>query len=96
MQESLSRIMKERDLNRTSVIRLALYALDCLARSREGRELSLAELVEHLERMAPESGVSFAAFIRGKGDCPNQKEPAIDSACGGETVLAAAPSVPQG
>ncbi len=65
MEECLSRIMRERGLNRTSVIRLALYALDCHLRSRELSGLSLAELVEQLEGIAPEARVSFQDFIRG-------------------------------
>ncbi len=66
MDESLSRLMHERGLNRTSVIRLALYALDCFSRSKEVQGLSLAELVAHLEGMAAEPRVSFADFIRGR------------------------------
>ncbi len=66
MEECLSRLMRERGLNRTSVIRLALYALDCFSRRREVQELSLAGLVEHLESLAPEARMSFAEFIRGK------------------------------
>ncbi len=66
MEASLSRLMQERGLNRTSVIRLALYALDCFSRRRDVRGLTLHELVAELERLAPEQGMSFAQFIRGK------------------------------
>ncbi len=67
MEECLSRLMLERGLNRTSVIRLALYALDCLTRRRELARLSLVELVEELEALAPEGCKSFDDFIRGSG-----------------------------
>ncbi len=66
MEDCLSRLMRERGLNRTSVIRLALYALDCLSRRGEVRALTLSELLEQLEELAPEAPVSFAEFIRGK------------------------------
>ncbi len=66
MEECLSRIMSERGLNRTSVIRLALYALDCFSRRSEVRGLTLAELLERLEGISPEARVSFQDFIRGK------------------------------
>ncbi len=66
MDESLCRLMRERSLNRTSVIRLALYALDCFSRRRDVRGLSLNELVESLEKVAPGSCLNFRDFIRGK------------------------------
>ncbi len=66
MEESLSRLMHELGLNRTSVIRLALYALDCISRRQEVQQLPLSELVEQLGAMAPERHLSFCDFIRGK------------------------------
>ncbi len=65
MEESLSRLMGELGLNRTSVIRLALYALDCFSRRREVQGLPLAELVEQLGAMVPDARLSFRDFIRG-------------------------------
>ncbi len=65
MEESLARIMREQGLNRTSVIRLGLYALDCLSRRAGGSSLSPAELVEELEGLAPGNCLSFEDFMRG-------------------------------
>ncbi len=81
MEESLTRHMRERGLNRSSVIRLALYALDCISRRREVGRLSLAELVALLEELAPEARVSFAEFICGTQRSPKDQEPARASAC---------------
>ncbi len=66
MEESLTRLMQERGLNRTSVIRLALYALDCFSRRSEVQELSLADFIEQLQLLEPGACQSFADFIRGK------------------------------
>ncbi len=79
MEESLTRLMRERGLNRTSVIRLALYALDCISRRQDVGRLSLAELVAQLEALAPDSRMSFGDFIRGT----NPEQPATAPACGG-------------
>ncbi len=88
MDECLSRLMQERGLNRSSVIRLALYALDCLLRRQEVAALPLAELVVQLEALAPEARVSFADFIRGA------TPPATGAACGGWILPAEAFQAP--
>ncbi len=62
----LSRLMEEQGLNRSSVIRLALYTLDCYMRRSDVRGLSLEQLLGHIEELAPERGLSFDAFISGQ------------------------------
>ncbi len=66
MDACLSRLMGEQGLNRTSVIRLALYALDCFSRRQDVKGLSPHELVEKLKELAAEDCLSFADFIRGR------------------------------
>ncbi len=58
--------MQEQRLNRSSVIRLALYALDCCMRREDVRGLSPEQLVGYIEGVAPESRVSFEEFISGR------------------------------
>ncbi len=65
MDECLSRLMGRHGLNRTSVIRLALYALDSLSRRHEANGLALQEFMELLEGLAPEARLSFSDFLRG-------------------------------
>ncbi len=94
MDECLTRLMNERGLNRTSVIRLALYALDCISRRREVSQLSLAELVEQLEWLAPEGRVSFGEFIRGGHGRPSPS-PASAPACAEWILPASWPAAPR-
>ncbi len=62
----LTQLMEAQSLNRSSVIRLALYTLDCYMRRSDVRGLSLEQLLGHIEEMAPECGLSFESFISGR------------------------------
>ncbi len=65
MDASLSRIMKEQGLNRSSVIRLALYTLHCYLYRKDVQGLSLEQLLGRIESLSPEPGQSFARFLSG-------------------------------
>ncbi len=95
MEESLARMMREQGLNRTSVIRLGLYALDCLYRRVGGAALSPAELVENLEGLAPGRCLSFEAFMRGSRNQPSETSLATGAACAEGIPPASSPATPQ-
>ncbi len=94
MEECLSRLMRERGLNRTSVIRLALYALDCFSRRLDVQQLTLSAFVQQLEQLAPEPSRSFEDFIRGSH--PHPAAPASTAASAGWIPPAAEPATPAG
>lgn len=62
MCEEMERIMKERCVDRTSVIRLALYLLGEYMRREEVQQADLAGLIELMEREAPADYPRFARF----------------------------------
>lgn len=57
--ECIDRIMKERDIDKTSVIRLAIYVLCVWMGQAEIREMDLPRFIEALGNMAPEDMPAF-------------------------------------
>lgn len=62
MHRFISDIMNERQLDRTSVLKLALYQFSAYMSKEESKMLTLAQLVETLERHAPDGFPDFASF----------------------------------
>lgn len=62
MRQSIERVMKERNIDRTSVIKLSLYMLSTYLSRKEVRAMNLHELVRSIEQMSPEQKRSFADF----------------------------------
>ena len=62
IMQAVEHIMLDRDLDRTSVIKLALYLLTATMKRPDIDEKDLWQLVCWLEHQAPEGMPSFAAF----------------------------------
>lgn len=62
MAKEAERIMEERDLDRTSVIKLALYYFSIYMQKEKTQSLDLFELVDDIESMAPPDYPRFAEF----------------------------------
>ncbi len=65
MEDSLRRIMHERGINRSSVIRLALYTFDCFCRRGDVRVLPMKDFITLIEAMEPDETRDFSDFIKG-------------------------------
>lgn len=63
MRTAMEQIMEERNLDRTSVIKLALYLLCKTLKRREFKKKDLYQVVRLMEQMAPEKYMSFDEFI---------------------------------
>ncbi len=59
---SLNRLMVERAIDRTSVIKLALYLFDGYMQRSDVQRLNLFELVRHIEQEGPENRLSYGDF----------------------------------
>ncbi len=64
MFNSMNEMMIKRYLDRSSVIRLALYLFDAYMHQPDIIESDLYELVERLESLQPEGQMSFSEFCR--------------------------------
>ena len=62
MCSTIDRIMDERLIDRTTVIKLALYHFDTYMRRGETRNMNLYEIVEDLEQSADPDQTRFASF----------------------------------
>ncbi|MCQ2365326.1 MAG: hypothetical protein MJ051_07225 [Akkermansia sp.] len=62
MRQSIEQVMRERNIDRTSVIKLSLYMLSTYMSRKEVRAMNLHELVKDIERMSPNQKRSFAEF----------------------------------
>ena len=62
MERLVTKVMEERGLDRTSVIKLALYMFTSYASRQEVRCIPLKELVARIESRAPYRFPSFATF----------------------------------
>lgn len=62
IQAAVSEIMDTWQLDRTSVIKLALFQLSAYLQKEEVKSLSLYELVEEMERQTPPDFPSYALF----------------------------------
>lgn len=62
MQRVMNEVMNELKLDRTSVIKLALYYFTAYMSQEEHKSVGLRELVEMLEQNAPLHFPSFAEF----------------------------------
>lgn len=62
MSAAIKRIMDERNIDQTSVIKLALYHIDTHMRKEETRQRNMAEVVMEMERAAAPEQKSFARF----------------------------------
>lgn len=62
MDKYLEMIMEERDLDRTSVIKLALYKLCCYMEKEDVKKMDLFELVADLEAEKPDGFPPFGVF----------------------------------
>lgn len=67
MQKAMEAVMDEWYLDRTSVIRLALYMLVSYLNQESTRRMNLHELVAELERLAPPHYPTYAQFCSGTG-----------------------------
>lgn len=62
MCSAIDRIMDERLIDRTTVIKLALYHFDTYMRRGATRNMNLYEIVEDLEQSAAPGQTRFAPF----------------------------------
>lgn len=62
MRQSIERVMQERNIDRTSVIKLSLYMLTTYMSRKDVRAMNLHELVKHIEQMSPAQKRSFADY----------------------------------
>ncbi len=62
MERLVTKVMEERGLDRTSVIKLALYMFTSYASRQEVRCIPLKELVARIESRVPYRFPSFATF----------------------------------
>lgn len=63
MQKEIEQIMVERDLDRTSVIKLALYHFCRTMKRRDIRRKDLEQVVKMMEESEPRNFPSFSDFI---------------------------------
>lgn len=62
MKETIARVMDERMIDCTTVMKLALYHFDTYMRKEATRAKNLHEIVEDLEKHADPSQQSFVSF----------------------------------
>ena len=62
---TLTRLMDERGIDRTSIIKLALYLLDAHMRRSRIRRMSLCDIVQAIEKY---SSLPFSIYSLGKDD----------------------------
>ncbi|MGN0869046.1 MAG: hypothetical protein ACI4O9_05940 [Akkermansia sp.] len=62
IMQAVENIMLDRDIDRTSVMKLALYLLTATLKRPDINEKDLWQLVRWLEAQAPEGMPTFAAF----------------------------------
>ena len=67
MCDSIERIMNERMIDRTTVIKLALYHFDTYMRREETKRKDLYEIVDDLEKDATRDQCRFARFSLSDG-----------------------------
>lgn len=67
MCEAIDRIMDERLIDRTTVIKLALYHFDTYMRQGKTRSKNLYEIVDDLEQNADPQQMRFASFSVSRG-----------------------------
>ncbi len=60
--EFMQNMMEEKGIDRTSIIKLALYMFDGFMQDEEVRKLNLYELVERIEELAPKNQCSYCDF----------------------------------
>lgn len=65
MDKFMNTMMEEWDLDRTSVIKLALYRLSLFMKDRHADKMDLFELVAELERGKPADFPGFGDFGEG-------------------------------
>lgn len=63
MRQTIEQIMLERNLDRTSVIKLALYYFCKTMKRRDVMKKDLYQIVQMLEQSDPEHFMSFEEFI---------------------------------
>jgi len=54
--------MNERNIDKSSTIKLALYLLDGYMQREEIRKLNIFELVDHIEKVGPRNRLNFGDF----------------------------------
>lgn len=54
--------MEERDIDRTSFLKLSAYALSCLMARKDVQKMNLFELVKEVEKSAPDGFPDFSTF----------------------------------
>lgn len=62
VRTAIDRIMDERLIDRTTIIKLALYQFDTYMRRPEVKQKNLFDIVRDLEKAAAPDQVSFAEF----------------------------------
>lgn len=62
MRRSIEHVMQERNIDRTSVIKLSLYMLTTYLSRKDVRAMNLHELVKHIEQMSPAQKQTFADY----------------------------------
>lgn len=62
MRQSMEQVMKERNIDRTSVIKLSLYMLSTYLSRKDVRAMNLHQLVRSIEQISPDQKRSFADF----------------------------------
>ena len=63
MRKSMEQIMVERNLDRTSVIKLALYSFCKMMKRRDVKKMNLHQVVQMLEEEKSGKFMSFEDFI---------------------------------
>lgn len=63
MRQALEQVMIDRNLDRTSVIKLALYSFCKMMNRNDVKQMSLYQIVEMMEQGEPSPFMSFEEFI---------------------------------
>lgn len=63
MRQALEQVMIDRNLDRTSVIKLAIYAFCKMMNRNDVKQMSLYQIVEMMEKEKPTQFMSFEEFI---------------------------------
>lgn len=61
-QCSIQRIMNERNIDKSSIIKLALYLLDGYMQQDEIKKLNIFQLVDSIEKVGPQDRLDFGDF----------------------------------
>lgn len=62
MNTYMERYMEERNIDRTSFLKLSAYALSCMLARKEVKKMNLHQLVKEVEKLGPKGFPPFVDF----------------------------------